>query len=52
VVGVLLALLTIIPYVGLIVLLIINSRATGVLNKHGYRVGLFGASLSDFDRER
>jgi len=45
--GVLLGILTLIPCVGLIVLLIINGKATGVLKKHGIRVGLLGAKLSD-----
>ncbi len=46
-VGVLLGLLTLIPCVGLIVLLVINSKATGVLKQNGVRVGLFGANSSD-----
>ena len=45
--GVLLAILTLIPWVGLIVLLIINAKATGVLKRHGIRVGLLGAYMSD-----
>jgi hypothetical protein len=42
-------LLTLIPCVGLITLLVINSKATATLQRHGYRVGLLGARLSDFD---
>ena len=45
--GVLLGILTLIPCVGLIVLLIINGKATAVLKAHGIRVGLLGASMSD-----
>jgi hypothetical protein len=45
--GVVLGILTLIPCVGLIVLLIINSKATGILKKNGVRVGLLGAKMSD-----
>jgi hypothetical protein len=45
--GVLFAILTLIPLVGLIVLLIINGKATTVLKENGIKVGLLGASLSD-----
>lgn len=44
-VGVLLGILTLIPLVGLIVLLIVNGKATNVLRAHGVRVGLLGARL-------
>jgi hypothetical protein len=47
-VGVVLALLTLIPTLGLIPLVLVNLKATEVLKKHGYRVGLLGASLSQF----
>ncbi len=46
-VGVLLGLLTLIPCVGLIALLVINSKATGILQSNGVRVGLLGATMSD-----
>lgn len=46
-VGVLLAVLTLIPCVGLIVLLIINSKATSTLQLNGVRVGLLGANMAD-----
>jgi predicted Zn finger-like uncharacterized protein len=46
-VGVLLGILTLIPCIGLIVLLIINARATSILKKHGVRVGLLGANSAD-----
>lgn len=45
--GVLLGILTLIPCVGLIVLLIINAKATSTLKSHGIHVGLLGASSSD-----
>ncbi len=45
-VGVVLGILTLIPLVGLIVLLIINGQATAVLKRAGIRVGLLGANSS------
>jgi len=45
-VGILLGILTLIPCVGLVVLLIVNARATGILKQNGIKVGLLGASLS------
>ena len=45
--GVILGVLTLIPCIGLIVLLIINGKATSILKENGISVGLFGASLSD-----
>jgi hypothetical protein len=44
--GVAFGILTLIPCIGLIVLLVINQKATSVLKAHGYRVGLLGADLS------
>jgi len=41
--GILLGLLTIVPCVGLLVLLMVNGKATNVLRQNGYTVGLFGA---------
>jgi hypothetical protein len=46
-IGVLLGFLTLLPCIGLIVLLILNSKATSLLQKHNVRVGLFGANMSD-----
>jgi hypothetical protein len=43
--GVVLGLLTLIPLVGFIVLLVVNSKATKVLRVHGLHVGLMGAKL-------
>ena len=42
-VGILLGILTLIPIVGLIVLLVINGKATNILRHHGIKVGLMGA---------
>jgi hypothetical protein len=46
--GILLAILTFIPVVGLIVLLSVNGKATSILKANGHAVGLLGASLSEF----
>lgn len=44
--GIVLGILTLIPCIGLIVLLVINGKATGVLRENGIGVGLLGANLS------
>jgi hypothetical protein len=44
-VGVVLGILTLIPLIGLIVLLIVNGKATNILKEHGIHVGLLGANL-------
>ncbi|MBC7967314.1 MAG: hypothetical protein H7Z17_15470 [Fuerstia sp.] len=44
--GILLGILCLVPCVGLLVLLIINSKATSVLKANGIKVGLLGADLS------
>lgn len=41
--GIILGILTLIPLIGLFVLLIINGKATGILRKHGVHVGFLGA---------
>ena len=41
--GILFGLLTLIPCIGLIPLLILNAKATSVLNRNGIPVGLLGA---------
>lgn len=46
-IGILLGLLTLIPCVGLIVLLVIYGTAIGFLRSHGVSAGLFGADPSD-----
>jgi hypothetical protein len=48
-IGILLGILTIVPCLGLLVLLIINGKATTVLRQNGHRVGLLGAKLSEFE---
>ncbi len=45
--GIVQGILTLIPCIGLIVLLVINQKTTATLQRHGIRVGLLGASLSD-----
>lgn len=44
--GIVLGILTFIPLVGLIVLLIVNGKATNVLRQNGITVGLMGAKSS------
>lgn len=46
--GILLGLLTLIPCLGLVALVIMNSKATEILRANGLEVGLFGADLSGF----
>ena len=41
--GIVLGILALVPILGLIILLIVNGRATAVLRQHGIRVGLLGA---------
>lgn len=50
VVGILVALLTLVPCLGLIVLLMINGKATSILRQNGLKVGLLGADLSQVAR--
>jgi hypothetical protein len=45
-VGIVLGILTIIPYVGLLPLLIVNGKATKILRQHGIKVGLLGAKMN------
>jgi hypothetical protein len=44
-VGIIMGILSLIPYLGLLFLLIINGRATGILRAHNIKVGLMGADL-------
>lgn len=44
--GIFLGILTLVPLVNLIVLLIINGKATKILREHGIKVGLMGADTS------
>ena len=41
-----------IPYIGLILLVFLNSRATNYLKRHGVKVGLMGADLSTLPSSR
>ncbi len=43
--GIVLGILTLIPLLGLIVLLIVNGKATTTLRAHGIKVGLMGADI-------
>lgn len=45
--GIVLGVLAFVPVLGLIVLIVINQKATGILRRHDIRVGLFGADSSD-----
>ena len=47
-VGILLAILTVVPCLGLLVLLTVNGKATTILRQNGHKVGLLGARLSEF----
>ncbi len=44
--GIVLGFLSLVPLVGLVVLLIVNGKATGILKQNGIKVGLLGANLS------
>jgi hypothetical protein len=46
--GILLGIGTFIPCVGLLILLMINGKATKILRENGHNVGLLGADLSKF----
>jgi len=46
-VGILLGILTLVPCIGLIVLLVVNGKATAILRQNGLKVGLLGANLSE-----
>jgi hypothetical protein len=45
--GIFLGILVLIPLIGLITLLVINSKATNILKQHGIGVGLLGARDAD-----
>ena len=44
--GILLGILTLVPLLGLFILLVINQKATTILKSHGIKVGLLGANMS------
>jgi hypothetical protein len=47
-VGVVLGILTLLPLIGLLILLIINGKATRTLKENGLKVGLLGADMKQF----
>ena len=49
--GILYGILALVPCFGLIILLIINSKATKTLKDNGIKVGFLGANLSQFDAD-
>ena len=46
-VGIVFGILSVVPLVGLLVLLAVNGKATTILRANGHRVGLMGVRLSD-----
>jgi hypothetical protein len=46
--GILIGILTMVPCLGLLLLLLVNQKATKILKDNGHNVGLFGADLSRF----
>jgi hypothetical protein len=46
--GVILCLGAMVPCISLLVLLVVNSKTTSILQQNGHRVGLLGADLSEF----
>jgi hypothetical protein len=48
VVGVLLGILSLIPCLGLLILLIVNGKATSILRRNNIKIGFLGADLSQF----
>jgi hypothetical protein len=47
-----LGIVALIPLVGLLVLVVVSSRATGILRQHGIHVGFFGANMAQFHGPR
>ena len=45
--GTLLGILSLVPFFGLFVLLIVNGKATKILRQNGVKVGFIGANLAD-----
>ena len=44
--GILLGVLSLVPLIGLVVLLIVNGKATDIMKQNGIKVGLLGADVS------
>ncbi len=49
--GILLGILSMVPLIGLLVLLRVNGRATEILRENGIKVGLLGARLSTINQQ-
>ena len=49
-VGILLGLLSLIPCLGLLILLMVNQKATKTLQQNGIKVGFLGVDMSQFGR--
>ena len=45
--GILMGVLSLVPLLGLVILLLINGKATTVLKQNGFEVGLLGANLAE-----
>jgi hypothetical protein len=50
VVGVLMSVLALVPCIGLLILLLISTKATAMLQENGYTVGLLGANLNEIPK--
>lgn len=46
-IGILMLILSLLPLIGLIVLIMVNMKATKFLQQHGVKVGLMGADLNE-----
>jgi hypothetical protein len=46
--GIILGILSLIPLLGLLILLMVNNKATTTLREHGVKVGLMGAKTATF----
>ena len=44
--GIVLGILSLVPLIGLIILLVVNGKATNILKQNGIKVGLLGANVS------
>jgi hypothetical protein len=47
--GIVLGIFLLVPCLNFLILLVINQRATMYLKEHGFKVGLLGADMSQFD---
>jgi hypothetical protein len=47
-IGILLGILAFVPCMGLLILLMVNGKATRILRRNGHQVGFLGANLSQF----